>query len=54
MESLEYVQACLDDLLWISKSSLEDYLEKLEEVLRQFCDVGFKVNTEKSTFCMLE
>jgi hypothetical protein len=34
MESLEYVRAYLDDLLCISKLSVEDHLEKLEEVLR--------------------
>ncbi len=34
MESLEYVRAYLDDLLCITKLSLEDHLEKLEEVLR--------------------
>jgi hypothetical protein len=34
IESLEYVRAYLDDLLCISKLSLEDNLEKLEEVLR--------------------
>ncbi len=34
MESLESVRAYLDDLLCISKLSLEDHLEKLEEVLR--------------------
>jgi hypothetical protein len=34
MESLEFVRAYLDDLLCISKLSLEDHLEKLEEVLR--------------------
>jgi hypothetical protein len=49
MESLEYVGAYLDDLLCISKRSLEEHLEKLE-VLRQLCDVGLKVNAEKSTF----
>ncbi len=43
MESLEYVRAYLDDLLCISKLSLEDHLEKLEEVL------GLKVNAAKST-----
>jgi hypothetical protein len=52
-ESLEYVQAYLDDLLCISRSSLEDHLETLEEVLRRICDVGLKVNAEKSTFCAL-
>jgi hypothetical protein len=54
MESLEYVRAYLDDLLCISKMSLEDHLEKLEEVLRQLCNAGLKVNAAKSTFCALE
>ncbi len=54
MESLEYVQAYLDDLLCISRSSLEDHLKKLEEVLRRLCNVGLKFNAEKSTFCTLE
>jgi hypothetical protein len=35
MESLEYLRAYLDDLFCISKLSLEDHLEKLEEVLRR-------------------
>ncbi len=54
MESLEYVQAYLDDLLCISRSSLEDHLEKLEEVLRRLCNAGLKVNVGKLTFCALE
>ncbi len=54
MESLEYVRAYLDDLLCISKLSLENHQEKLEEVLRQLCDAGLKVNAAKSTFCALE
>jgi hypothetical protein len=37
-----------------SKVSLEDHLENLEEELRRLCNVGLKVNTEKSTFCALE
>ena len=32
--------------------SLEDHLEKLEEVLRRLCDAGLKV--AKLTFCALE
>ncbi len=39
MESLEYVQAYIDDLLCIARDSLEDHLEKLEEVLKQLCEV---------------
>ncbi len=54
MESLEYVLAYLDDHLCISRSSLEDHLEKLEEILRRLCNAGLKVNAEKITFCALE
>ena len=54
MESLEYVRAYLDNLLCIFKLSLEDHLQKLEEVLRQLCNAGLKVNAAKSTFCALE
>ncbi len=43
-ESLEYVRAYLDNLLCISKLSLKDHLEKLEEVLRRLCNAGLKVN----------
>jgi hypothetical protein len=54
MESLEYVRAYLDDLLCISKLSLEDHLEKLEVVLRRLRNAGLKCNAAKSTFCTLE
>ncbi len=54
MESLEYVRAYLDDLLCISKLSLEDHPDKLEVVLRQLCDAGLKVNAAKWTFCAFE
>jgi hypothetical protein len=40
MKSLEYVRAYLDDLLCISRSSLEDHPEKLDKVLMRLCDVG--------------
>jgi hypothetical protein len=53
-ESLEYVRAYLDDLLCISKLSLENHLEKLEEVLKQLCNAGLKVNAAKLTLCALE
>jgi hypothetical protein len=53
MESLENVQG-IDDLLCISRDSLEDPLEILEEVLRQLRDAGLKVKADKSTFCALE
>jgi hypothetical protein len=47
METMQYVQAYLDDLLCISRRSLEDHLKKLEEVLRCLRDAGLKVNAEK-------
>ena len=40
MESLEYVRAYIDDLLVITRGSLEDHLEKLREVLRRLRDAG--------------
>jgi hypothetical protein len=46
MEDLEYVQTCLDNLLCISRSSLEDHLKKLKEELRHLCNAGLKVNAE--------
>jgi hypothetical protein len=54
MESLEFGRAYLDNLLCISKLSLEDHLEKLEEVHRRLPDAGLKVNAAKLTFCALE
>jgi hypothetical protein len=49
-----HVGAYLDDLLCISRNSLEDHLDKLDKVLRQLCNMGLKVNTDKRTFCTLE
>ena len=54
LESLEYARAYTDDLLCISRKSLDDHLDKLEEVLKQLRDAGLKVNADKSTFCALE
>ncbi len=51
---MEYVRAYIDDLLCISKLSLEDHLEKLEEVLRPLHNAELKVNAAKSEFCTLE
>ncbi len=51
---MEYVRAYLDDLLCISKLSLEDHLEKLEVVVQHLCNAGLKVNAAKLTFCALE
>ena len=54
MDTLEYVRAYIDDLLCISRDSLDDHLDKLEEVLKRLRDAGLKVNADKSTFCTLE
>jgi hypothetical protein len=54
MESLEFVRAYLDNLLCISKLSLEDHLDKLDVVLRRLRDAGLKVNAAKLTFSALE
>jgi hypothetical protein len=50
LDSLKYVQAYLDGLLCISRSSLEVHLKKLEKLLR----CRLKVNAEKLTFCTPE
>ena len=54
MASLEFVKTYLDDLLIISRGSLEDHLEKLMEVLSRLQDAGLKINAAKSKFCALE
>jgi hypothetical protein len=48
MEALEYVRAYIDDLLVITRGTLEDHLEKLREVLRRLHEAGLKVNAVKS------
>jgi hypothetical protein len=54
METLEYVRAYIDDLLCITRGTLEDHLDKLEEVLRRLRDRRLKVNAAKSFFCTHE
>ena len=54
MASLEFVKTYLDDLLIISRGSLEDHLEKLMEDLSRLQDAGLKINAAKSKFCALE
>ena len=50
METLEYVQAYIDDFLCIARGTLEDHLDKLREVLKRMQDAGLKVNAAKSFF----
>jgi hypothetical protein len=54
MATLEYVRTYLDDLLVITKESLEDHLEKLSEVFTRLQDAGLKLNADKSNFCAIE
>ena len=53
MGTLEFVRTYLDDLLCISKGSLDDHLNKLRRVL-MLQDAGLKVNARKSSFCVVE
>jgi len=48
------VRAYIDDLLVITRGTLEDHLVKLGEVLRRLRKAGLKVNAAKSFFCTHE
>jgi hypothetical protein len=54
MAALEFVRTYLDDLLCITRASLEDHLEKLKVVLTRLQDAGLKINADKSKFCAHE
>ncbi len=54
MGDLEYVRAYIDDLLILTKGSLIDHLNKLEEVLARLQKAGLKVNAKKSFFAQEE
>ena len=51
MTTLEFVRAYIDDLLCITKGTLDNHLAKLEMVLSRMQDVNLKVNARKSNFC---
>jgi hypothetical protein len=53
MLALEFVRTYIDDLLVITKASLEDHLEKLRMVLTRLQKAGLRINTDKSTFCTI-
>jgi hypothetical protein len=53
MMTLEFVRAYIDDLLVITKASLEDHLAKLRLVLIKLREAGLKINADKSTFCTI-
>ncbi len=54
MATLEYVREYIDNLLVITKSSLDDHLDKLKQVFIQLRDAGLKINATKSVFCVQE
>eukprot|EP00804_Cyclotella_cryptica_P010725 CCRYP_005516-RB/>CCRYP_005516-RB protein AED:0.40 eAED:0.40 QI:0/0/0/1/0/0/2/0/273 len=54
MATLEFIRTYLDDLLCISKGSLEDHLNKLRRVFIRLRDAGLTVNARKSSFCAVE
>ncbi len=47
MEALEFVQAYMDDLLIITRETLDEHLQKMETVLTRLRDAGLKVNAAK-------
>jgi hypothetical protein len=50
MATLEYVRAYIDDLLVITKGSLDDHLDKLKQVFIRLPNAGLKINATKSVF----
>ncbi len=54
MAVLLFVWTYLDDLLCITRASLEDHLEHLKVVLTRLQEAGLKVNAPKSKFCAKE
>jgi hypothetical protein len=54
MATSEYVRGYIDDLLVITKGSLDDHLDKLKQVFIQLREAGLKVNATKSVFCAQE
>jgi hypothetical protein len=54
MSSLDYVRAYIDDLLIITRGTLDDHLSKIETVLTRLRDAGLKVNAAKLFFCTHE
>jgi hypothetical protein len=54
MVALEFVRTYLDDLLCITKASLDDHFEHLRLVLTRLREAGLRVNAPKSKFCSVE
>jgi hypothetical protein len=54
MGTLEFLQTFIDDLVFITKGSLDDHLSKLKRVFIRLRDAPIKVNACKSSFCATE
>ncbi len=54
MVTLDYIRAYIDNLLVITKGSLDDHLGKLRQVFIRLHDAGLKINATKSIFCAQE
>ena len=54
MESLEFLCVYIDDLRTIAKSTYEDPLSKLGQVLVQLQDANLRVDADKSSFTQEE
>ena len=54
MATLEFIRAYIDDLLCITKGTMEDHLAKLESVQSRQEDENLTVNAHKSNFCATE
>ncbi len=51
MAFLKFVQAYMDDLLIITRQTLDKHLRKMETVLTRLRDAGLKGNATKTSFC---
>ena len=47
---LDFVRACIDDLLCVTKSTFEEHLEQLTTIFDLLQSAGLKVNAKKSFF----
>jgi hypothetical protein len=54
MTTLQYVRAYIEDLLVITKGSLDDHQNKLKQIFIRLRDAGLKINATKSVFCAQE
>ena len=51
---LTFVREYIDDLLITSNGTIQDHLQKVEQVLQRLQKAGLKVNANKSKFCRSE